>query len=79
MQLEVEAQKLYALIITNLALFVKDTSDLSSLLDYIQEQRLTTWEIAFFKEFKSKDGIRRNKTWEQQISGNEALKRVFNR
>jgi len=58
MQLEVEAQKLYALTITNLALFVKNTNDLSSLLDYIKERRLTTWEIAFFKEFKSKDGIR---------------------
>jgi hypothetical protein len=58
MQLEVEVQKLYALTITNLALFVKNTNDLSSLLDYIKERRLTTWEIAFFKEFKSKDGIR---------------------
>jgi hypothetical protein len=49
------------------------------LLDYIKERRLTTWETAFFKEFKSKDGIWRNKTWEQQISGNEALKRVLYR
>jgi hypothetical protein len=57
MQLDVEAQKLYALTITNLPLFVRYTSDLSSLLDYIKERRLTTWETAFFKEFKSKDGI----------------------
>jgi hypothetical protein len=41
MQLDVELQKLYALIVMNLALFVKDTSDLFSLSYYIKEWRLT--------------------------------------
>jgi hypothetical protein len=57
MQLEVKAQKLYALIVTDLALSVRDTNDLSSLLNYINEWKLTIWETAFLKEFKSKDGI----------------------
>lgn len=57
MQLEVEVQKLYALTIMDLALFIKDISDLSSLLDYIKEWRFMAWEIAFFRVFKSKDGI----------------------
>lgn len=55
MQLKVEAQKLYASTITNLALFVEDTNDLSSLSDNIKEWKLIAWEIAFFKKFKSKD------------------------
>ncbi len=77
MQLEVEVQKLHASIITHVALFVGDTCDLFALLDYIKEWRFTTWETTFFREFKSKDGIWQSKVWEQQISGNEALKRVF--
>jgi len=40
MQLDVEFQKLYALIVTNLGLFVRDTSDLFSLSDYIKDWKL---------------------------------------
>jgi hypothetical protein len=61
----------------DLALFVGDTSNLFSLSDYIKEWKLTTWETTFFKKFKSKDGIRQSKAWEQQIGGNEALKIIF--
>jgi hypothetical protein len=57
MQLEVEAHKLYALTVTDLALSVGNTSDLSSLSYYIKEWRLIAWEIAFFMMFKSKNGI----------------------
>jgi hypothetical protein len=63
MQLEVKAQKLYALIVTDLALSIGDTNDLSSLLNYINEWKLTIWETTFFKEFKSKDGIQQSKAW----------------
>jgi hypothetical protein len=57
MNLKVEVHKLYTLIITDLALFVRDTSNLSSLSNYIKEWRLIAWEITVFREFKSKDGI----------------------
>ncbi len=57
MQLDVELQKLYALIVTNLGLFVRDTSDLFSLSDYIKDWKLIVQETAFFRKFKSKDGI----------------------
>jgi hypothetical protein len=57
MHLKVEIHKLYALTITDLALYVGDTSGLFSLLDYIKEWRLIAWETTFFKEFKSKDEI----------------------
>jgi hypothetical protein len=77
MQLKVEVQKLYAWTIMDLALCVGDTNDLFSLSDYINEWRLITWEITFFREFKSKDRIGRSKAWEQQIGGNEALKRIL--
>jgi hypothetical protein len=40
MHLKVEVHKLYALTITNLALYVGDTSGLYSLLTYIKEWRL---------------------------------------
>jgi hypothetical protein len=61
MRLKVEVQNLYASIVMNLALSIKNTSDLSSLSSYIKEWRLATWETPLFKEFKSKDGIRQIK------------------
>jgi hypothetical protein len=42
---------------TNLALFVRDTRELLCLSNFIKEWRLIVWEIAPFREFKSKDGI----------------------
>jgi hypothetical protein len=59
-----EGKKLYVSIVMDLALSIMDTSKLLSLSDYVKEWRLIIWEIAFFREFKSKDGIWRNKVWE---------------
>jgi len=57
MQLEVKGKKLDVSMVKDFGLSVGDTSELLSFLDYIKEWRLTIWEIAFFQEFKSKDGI----------------------
>jgi hypothetical protein len=57
MHFRVEVHKLYALIITDLALSVGNTSDLSSLSNYIKEWKLIAWEITFFKKLESKDEI----------------------
>lgn len=57
MHLKVEVHKFYALIIMDLALSVRDTSNLSSLSDYIKEWKLIAGETTFFKQFKSKDEI----------------------
>jgi hypothetical protein len=62
--------------VTDFGLYVGDTSEFS-LSDYIKEWRLTIYETALFREFKSKDGIQRNKVWEQQASEIEAMTIVF--
>jgi hypothetical protein len=49
MHLKVEVHKFYALIIMDLALSVRDTSNLSSLSDYIKEWKLIAGETTFFK------------------------------
>jgi hypothetical protein len=48
-----------------------------TLEEYFWHWKLEVWETWFFLEFKFKDGIRRNKTWEQQSRGKEALRRIL--
>jgi hypothetical protein len=48
-----------------------------TLEEYIQHWKLEVWENCFVLEIK--DGIHRNKTWEQQSRGKEALKIIHYR
>jgi hypothetical protein len=56
MQLELEAIKLFDLIVADLHLSLKDIKGLNYLYDYIHEWRFAMWEVSFFKEFKPRDG-----------------------
>jgi len=64
LRLEVEAQKLFVAIVTNFFIQFLEFEDLLSLLDYIKEWKPSFQITCFFREFKSKDGIRKNKLWE---------------
>jgi hypothetical protein len=77
MQLEVEALKLYDSTISNLELNVRDVPRVVSLAYYIQGWRQSIWVYDLFQEFKTRNGIWRNKSWEQQTEAKEAFKRVF--
>jgi len=46
-------------------------------MNFINHWKLEFWELMFFHEFKFKGGILKNKTWQQQIGGEEALKFVI--
>jgi hypothetical protein len=48
-----------------------------SFVDYIKEWKLSLWETCFFREFRSKDGIRCTKSFDQQVGGKEASKWVL--
>jgi hypothetical protein len=61
--------KNYFAIVTDFFIQLLEFEELPSLLNYIQEWKLSFWVTCFFKEFRSKDGIRRSKLWEQQIDG----------
>jgi hypothetical protein len=79
LQLEVEAQNLFSTIVIDLFIRLLQFENLQPLLDYMQEWRLSIWETYFFREFRSKDAIRRSKMWEQQVGGIEAFKWVVYR
>ncbi len=64
-----EAQKLFVATIIDFFIKLLEFKYLHSLLDYIKKWRLSFWETCLFREFMFKDGIRRNKLWEQQIDG----------
>jgi hypothetical protein len=65
LHLEVEAFALYAYIVSDLILTMRDFPNVPPLLSYIQEWRQYLWETYLFREFKPKDGICKNKSWEQ--------------
>ncbi len=79
LQLEVKAFALHASIVSDLTLTVWDFSKLPSLLSYIKEWRQSLWETYLFRKFKPKNGICKNKSWEQQPRRKEALKHVLYR
>ncbi len=64
MQLKVEALKLYAIIVTNLSFHVQDFLEVISLESYILEWWEIIWEICSFREFKPRDNVQKNKSWE---------------
>jgi hypothetical protein len=65
----VEAQKLFVAIVIDFFIRFLKSEYFLSLLDYIHKWNFYLWETCFFKEFRSKDGIRRSKLWEQHIDG----------
>ncbi len=73
-QLEVEAKKFYNNIVMDLGVFILENVKVQSLEDFISHQKLELWEILFFCEFELKGGILKTKTWQQQTSGEKALK-----
>lgn len=55
MQYELEAIKLFDLIVADFHLSLKDIKGVNSLYDYIHEWRFAIWEVNIFKEFKLRD------------------------
>lgn len=70
------AKKFFDNTVTDLGVFVLESITTESMEDFINHQRLELWEIIFFHEFKQKGVILKNKTWNQQIGGEEAFKHV---
>jgi hypothetical protein len=70
----VEAKKLFDNIVTNLGVSIFNTVKVQSLENFISHWKLELWKSLFYREFKLKGGILKNKTWQQQIGGEEALK-----
>jgi hypothetical protein len=79
LQLEIEVLKFFDATISNFSLVVKKVLDMISFSSYIQQWRLVVWEICFFWEFKPKDGIRRSKSWGQQLRNKKVVKWVLYR
>jgi hypothetical protein len=73
----VEAKKIYNNIVTNLGVSILGSVKVQSLEDFISHWKLELWESLFFREFKLKGGILKNKTWQQQNGGEEVLKCVI--
>ncbi len=69
-----EAKKLFDNIVTNLGVSIFNTVKVQSLENFISHWKLELWKSLFYREFKLKGGILKNKTWQQQIGGEEALK-----
>ncbi len=57
LHLDIEAFKLFDVIISNFGLTVKEVLDMISLSSYIQQWRLVVWETCFFQKFKPKDAV----------------------
>jgi hypothetical protein len=69
-----DANKLFNSTIMNLGVFILKSVKVLSLESFISHYKLALWEYLFYHEFKLKGGILRNKTWQQQTSGEETLK-----
>jgi hypothetical protein len=82
-QLAKEALALYESTISELNITIKIVPEgaepLPLFADYIESWRVTCWETAFFKLFKSNDGIMKNKTFDKQPGGLQAMRRVVYR
>lgn len=76
-QLEVEAKKFYNNIVMDLGISILENDKVQRLEDFISHQKLELWKTLFFREFELKGGIFKNKTWQQQTSGEKALKWVI--
>jgi hypothetical protein len=57
LHLDIEAFKLFDVIISNFGLTMKEVLDMISLFSYIQQWRLAVWETCFFQKFKPKDAV----------------------
>ena len=79
-QLGKEALVLNESTIFELNITIKITSEtaepLPLFVDYVESWRVTCWETTFFKLFKSNDGIMKNKTFDKQPGGLQAMRRV---
>jgi hypothetical protein len=64
LQLEIEAFKLFDVIVSNFSLVVREVPNMISLFSHIELWRLPIWKTCFFQKFKPKDGIQRSKPWE---------------
>jgi len=75
-----EALRLYESTISELNITIKIAPDTAKFLplfaDYVESWRVTCWETAFFKLFKSNDGIMKNKTFDKQSGGLQAIRQV---
>ncbi len=72
-----EAKKLFNSTFTNLGVSILEIVKVENLEDFISHWKFELWEFLFYREFKLKGGILKNKTWQQQIGGEEALKWVI--
>ena len=75
-----ETLALYESTIFELNITIKIASETAEPLlffvDYVESWRVTCWETTFFKLFKSNDGIMKNKTFDKQSGGLQAMRRV---
>jgi hypothetical protein len=70
----VETKKLSNSTVTDLGVFIFESVKVENLEDFISHLKLELWESLFYCEFKLKGGILKNKIWQQQTCGEEALK-----
>jgi hypothetical protein len=50
---------------------------LPTIVDYIETWRISVWDIAFFREFATENGVHKNFQWEKQSNSKAAMKRVL--
>ena len=79
-ELAKEVVALYKFTISELNITIKIAPEtvehLPLFTDYVESWRVTYWETAFFKLFKSNDGILKNKTFNKQHGGLQAMRRL---
>ncbi len=79
LQREIEARKFFDIILTKLEVSILEFIIVQNLKDFISHERLELWKSVIFREFKQKGAILKNKTWNQQTSGEKAFKCVVYR
>ena len=50
---------------------------LPTIADYIENWRISAWDIAFYREFAVENGIQKNLEWKNQLNSKQAMKRVI--
>jgi hypothetical protein len=69
LQLEANIESTLQSIKYELGLSITHEPRVPSLANYKKDWKLFLWETCFFREFRSKDGIRHTKLFDQQVGG----------
>ena len=81
LQLAIEAEILFDATIADMGVSIdyqpEGKDPLPTIVDYIENWRISAWEIAFNREFAVENGIHKNLEWKNQLNSKQALKRVI--